>query len=165
MRPTPNLYERLSARSILDPETGCIEITGHRSAFGYGAISVDGKQRPAHRVSYELFAPIPEGLVLDHLCRNPPCINPNHLEPVTDRVNILRGVGCMADYARRTHCPKGHPYDEKNTWVTKVGARRCRACKRVENARTNAKSRAKKLAARKAATVAASGGIDRSSAR
>lgn len=164
MRPTPNLYERLSARSILDSETGCIEIP-NGSRAGYAAISIDGRNRPAHRVAYELFAPIPEGLVLDHLCRNPPCINPNHLEPVTDRVNILRGAGCMADYARRTHCPQGHPYDEKNTRISGRGARVCRICESFFNRRYREAQKAKKLAAREAAAAAATGGVDRSSAR
>lgn len=147
MRPTPSLYERLTARSTYDPETGCIEWRG-TIRNGYGALSVNGKMRLAHRVAYELFAPIPDGLVLDHLCRNRPCINPDHLEPVTVAENNLRGVGCMANYARRTHCPKGHPYDATNTWITKVGARRCRACKAVENRRTNAKAKARRDALR-----------------
>lgn len=64
-----------------------------------------------------MFQPIPDGLVLDHLCRNRACINPNHLEPVSTRVSILRGEGVMARHARKTHCPHGHPYDEPNTWV------------------------------------------------
>ena len=92
----------------------------------------------AHRAAYQLFAPIPDGLVLDHLCRNPPCVDPNHLEPITLAENNLRGEGCMAKYAQRTHCPQGHPYDEENTWITTVGARRCRIRKRAENKRTSA---------------------------
>ncbi|MFJ2662519.1 HNH endonuclease signature motif containing protein [Arthrobacter koreensis] len=95
-----------------------------------------------HRVAYELFSgPIPNGLVLDHLCRNRGCFNPNHLEPVTRAVNNLRGVGFMAAHARKTHCPKGHPYDEKNTQI-KNGARRCRACISIENRRYREKQKA-----------------------
>ena len=78
---------------------------------GYGHISVNGTMQLVHRLAYSMFVPIPEGLVLDHLCRNRSCINPNHLEPVTVAENNLRGEGCMADYARRTHCPQGHAYE------------------------------------------------------
>jgi hypothetical protein len=127
-----NIYERLMADSEYIPETGCIEWQRPLSQ-GYGRLSVDGHMRFAHRVAFVLFAPIPDGLVLDHLCRNPPYINPDHLEPVTVAENNLRGVGCMADYARRTHCPQGHEYTPENTMITKVGARRCRVCKSAEN--------------------------------
>jgi hypothetical protein len=82
----------------------------------------------AHRIAYEVtYGPVDPKLSLDHLCRNTSCVNPNHLEPVTQRENILRGASPMARHARQTHCLRGHPYDEANTRHYK-GGRICRAC-------------------------------------
>ena len=86
----------------------------------------------AHRVSYQLVVgEIPEGLTLDHLCRNPSCVNPDHLEPVTTKENILRGVSKIAQQARQTHCKRGHPFDEENTMIVRGSARQCRACNKA----------------------------------
>ncbi|MDP9224875.1 MAG: HNH endonuclease [Actinomycetota bacterium] len=83
----------------------------------------------AHRVAYELLVgPIPEGLTLDHLCRNTSCVNPQHLEPVTVRENVLRGMGWGAKNKRKTHCHRGHPFDAKNTLRIPGGTRKCRTC-------------------------------------
>ena len=87
--------------------------------------------RRLHRAIYEKFVgPIPDGLTIDHLCRNRLCVNPAHLEPVTLAANVLRGESLPAKNARKTHCPKGHPYDETNTHITKQGWRICKACNR-----------------------------------
>ena len=92
----------------------------------------------AHRASYEAFVgPIPDGLTLDHLCRNTKCVNPEHLEPVTMRENTLRGTNFVADNARKTHCPLGHEY----TYTTKRGKRRCNTCGRLEGARNRARAK------------------------
>jgi hypothetical protein len=82
-----------------------------------------------HRVSYEAFkGPIPDGLTIDHLCRNRACVNPEHLEPVTMRVNCLRGESPAAVHARKTHCPKGHEYSAENTYRHKGNHRMCKLC-------------------------------------
>lgn len=97
----------------------------------YGKFWLDDKCLLAHRWSYEfLRTEIPAGLDLDHLCRTPPCVNPWHLEPVTDLVNVVvRGTGITAINARKTHCLRGHSFDEANTYITpKRGRRHCRAC-------------------------------------
>jgi hypothetical protein len=88
-----------------------------------------GLRRQAHRYAYELLVgPIASGLVLDHLCRNPGCVNPKHLEPVTDRENTRRGISSAAENAKKTHCYRGHPFDERNTYVNLKGKRACREC-------------------------------------
>lgn len=105
------------------------------NSIGYGRINWKRKELKSHRVAYELVkGPIPEGLHLDHLCRNPACVNPDHLEPVTCRVNTLRGVSMVAENARKTTCSKGHPFSGDNLYCTPGGKRACRTCNR-ENAR------------------------------
>ena len=120
-------------------ENGCIEWVGGLNGVGYGQfyrgrtdLGETGKTY-AHRWSYEYFiGPIPEGMHLDHLCRNRRCVNPEHLEPVTCRENLLRGTGASARHAIKTHCPAGHPYDGENLYVHPVkGQRICRACGRI----------------------------------
>lgn len=123
---------------------GCWEWTGSINNKGYGRTSV--KRRPvyAHRVAYELcVGPIPDGHELDHLCRNPRCVNPEHLEPVTHRVNLLRGQSPMAHQARQTHCLRGHPFDAENTYhrPDREG-RQCRTCNRLRQARRLRQGRA-----------------------
>lgn len=107
----------------------CIEHQGARTRGGYGTLSVDGRTVLAHRKAWQdRFGPVPNGLQLDHLCRNRACINPEHLEPVTRRENILRGVSFSAVNARKRHCPKGHPYTDENTYMDRKG-RQCRLCR------------------------------------
>lgn len=114
------------------PELGqCWIWTGTINNKGYGAIKRDDKVVGAHRAAYELLVgPIPKGLDLDHLCRNPPCINPSHMEPVTHRENVMRGVGACALNARKTECKHGHSFnDPKNLGINAWG-RFCRECQR-----------------------------------
>lgn len=96
----------------------------------YGVMHFASRIKAAHRYVYELLVgPVPEGLVLDHLCRRPLCVNPAHLEPVTQGENVRRGSS-----AQRTHCVHGHLYDEANTrWYR--GHRHCRTCQRERVAR------------------------------
>ena len=108
-------------------------IARHTANGGYGTIQIGGRAGSfvrAHRYAYELLAgPIPAGLQIDHLCRNRLCVNPAHLEPVTQQENIARG-DAGAHYGSRTHCKWGHPFDETNTGYRKNGGRYCRACAR-----------------------------------
>ncbi len=119
----------------IDFGSGCWEWTASRLPYGYGSFGLCPKRLVlAHRFAYELMRdPIPEGLQIDHLCRNPGCVNPWHMEPVTARVNTLRGNTLAARHARATHCPQGHPYDEANTRRDSLGRRSCRACQREWN--------------------------------
>lgn len=124
---------RIQAAVIVAP-TGCWEWQKQRDRDGYGHFKMGGRDWLAHRAAYTTFVgPIPAGLTIDHLCRNTACVNPAHLEPVTNRENILRGDGVTARAARSTHCPKGHAYDDANTWRCKRGYRHCRACLRASN--------------------------------
>lgn len=123
---------RLLARMEVS-ESGCWLWTGYRSRLGYGQIRYQNRAIGTHRLSYMLLVgPIPEGLVIDHLCRTPACINPAHLEPVPQRVNVLRGESPIARQAEQTACGNGHPFTDENTRVDrKGGKRRCRICSRA----------------------------------
>jgi hypothetical protein len=105
---------------------GCWHWIGHCSLGGYGRFRSGGKKIAAHRWSYEHFVgQIPAGLTLDHLCNNPACVNPSHLEPVPMKVNILRGSCPAANNARMTSCKRGHPLS-----MNPNGVRYCQACQR-----------------------------------
>lgn len=121
------------------------------STTGYGRISRGaGKHIPAHRAAYELArGPIPEGLVIDHLCRVRHCVNPSHLEPVTPRENTLRGVGITAQNARADHCKRGHRLNEANIFMQR-GQRLCRTCYDARNEHHNTKRSARRAARREA---------------
>ena len=109
---------------IAPAESGCWEWTGPLHHNGYAACSRTAGTNRGHRVTYMLLVgPIPAGLVLDHLCRVRRCINPMHLEPVTDDENKRRGNALI------THCPQGHEYAPDNTYI-KPGSstRSCRRC-------------------------------------
>lgn len=124
----------------------CIEWHGSRDKNGYGKVArkLDGKTYYlAHRYFYaKCNGPIPDGLVLDHLCRNTSCINPDHLEPVTQRVNIMRGTGMGARYGVRDACKNGHPYGEDPP-MRSDGGRRCVTCEREIELRRQPRRRAK----------------------
>ena len=114
-----------------------------RAAYGkgYTKMAYNGTIVGTHRVAYEVFvAPIPEGMQIDHLCRQRACCNPAHLEPVTCRDNLLRGDTVIAREVATTHCPRGHAYDEANTYVRPDGQskRGCRACRNTQRQRAKA---------------------------
>jgi hypothetical protein len=148
---TQSIKERFWAKVYFPPcEDDCWTWTATLRRNGYGSFHSGGRTVgsartvKAHRVAYELMiGPIPKGMTLDHLCRNRACVNPKHLEPVTSRVNILRGVGLSAVNAVKTHCPQGHEYTPENTRLYR-GRRYCRACARYV---IESKSRARAKAA------------------
>lgn len=115
-------------------DDGCIVWTASGNGAGYGAMFIaKGKRVLAHRWSYEHFVgPIPDGLHIDHLCRNRMCVNPEHLEAVPQRANTLRGIAPTAINAAKTHCHKGHPLSGENLYITPGrGSRQCRECHRT----------------------------------
>lgn len=126
----PDVIERLAAKSV-DNGSGCIEWLAARTANGYGVLTVDKLMLYAHRLAYTVrFGTIPDGLVVDHICRNRACINTEHLRLLTLVENSARNTA-----AERTHCPHGHEYTPDNTYVSvdQKGRehRNCIACRRV----------------------------------
>jgi hypothetical protein len=123
---------------------GCWEWLGSKDGKGYGQMQNNGRTYLAHRVVYEIeCGPIQDEMELDHLCRNPGCVNPAHLEPTTHAENVRRGVSPPAINARKTYCKRGHPFDDENTFIAKSGKRRCRACDRERERQRPKRSRRK----------------------
>lgn len=140
-KPVPKMEQihkdRFNAKWEAVTETGCWLWTAQTSLGGYGQIRIKGIQIFAHRVAYELHrGKIPKGLQIDHLCRVRCCVNPWHMEPVTSKENTIRGLSPQLTSERAkaiTHCPRGHKYNNENTYIEKNGGRKCRACWRIKN--------------------------------
>jgi len=117
--------------------------TGTQTKDGYGRFWQKAKKKLVHRISFEsLKNIIPKGLEIDHLCRNRICVNPDHMECVTHAENMKRS---HPNNSQKTHCPQGHPYDEKNTKIVIGGNgnkwRHCRICGRIERRERRLKNR------------------------
>ena len=131
------LREKLMKR--IEKTDSCWNWLAYVTPTGYGVFTsrISGKleNRRAHRAVYELLVgKVPDGLQLDHLCRNRKCVNPEHLEPVTQKENLLRGIGFGAINSKKKKCPKGHKYTKENTYVYPNNKwRNCKICRRVNN--------------------------------
>ena len=113
---------------------------------GYGRFNVNGRNEKAYRVAYQLLVgEIPEGTEIDHVCRNKSCVNPDHLEAVSHRENILRGTSPSAIAAAKTHCINGHELTPENNYPAKSKSgnprRRCRACHLASGIKTRQKKK------------------------
>lgn len=109
----------------------CWIYAGQFNSYGYGVVNIGFDKFMAHRAVYETeVGEIPEGLDLDHLCRVRACVNPEHLEPVTRRENLLRGETIAAKHAAKTHCAQGHELSGPNLRTTpnRPNTRICRTC-------------------------------------
>jgi hypothetical protein len=121
--------ERFWSKVDRSNETGCWPWLAGKTPAGYGYVWWGGKMTPAHRVAWKLTrGRIPDGLSIDHLCRNRACCQPTHLEPVQHRTNVFRGEAPTAVNARKTHCPKGHELAGDNLIASKLPRRECRIC-------------------------------------
>lgn len=145
------VIEALASKFEIDPDTECWRWTEGLTPQGYARFSwkrTDGVLFSAgHRVVMAALGfPLPRGMVIDHLCRVRECINPDHLEVVTSRENVMRSPITLATInSSKTHCPQGHAYDDKNTTVVRHTTRSaigrvCRACMRDRYAATKAVS-------------------------
>lgn len=145
----PYLKERILS-NIKTDSNGCWIWQLSKEKKGYGRMKVNYKTLMAHRVSYEAFVKnIPEGLQIDHLCKNTSCVNPDHLEPVTAKENLHRSSLTDRWKAKKqiSHCPQGHEYTESNTLIKKnAWGNDCRNCRKCNSEREKVRYNAKKLA-------------------
>lgn len=129
-----SFWSRVRMGSMGHRGAECWMWIGGFSGEGYGSCTFDGTTHAAHRLAYELLVgPIPEGLYIDHLCRTRGCVNPRHMQPVTNAENIRRGIAADRNRelaAARMTCGAGHPWDEDNTAFA-AGRRSCRTCQRL----------------------------------
>lgn len=139
----------MTSKSLIEDSVSIVPVTGcwlwmrGINVGGYGRIKLGGKWFLAHRLSYEAFVgALDNGLVIDHLCRNRWCVNPCHLEQVTNRTNIVRGISPAARSASAARCVNGHDFTCENTYERKGGGRACRACGRIKVAAYKARKRA-----------------------
>lgn len=144
MRENKRFYARLALARRSDDE--CWEWDGSLTK-GYCRSTLNGVHDYAHRNTYRYFTgPIAPGLEIDHLCRNPRCVNPKHLEAVTHQENQRRGNSPFAINSRKTVCVRGHPLEGANLY-TKRGGRECMACRAIFNQKTCERRRREKASA------------------
>jgi hypothetical protein len=133
-----SIQSRIQDRVVVEDRgfsSACWVSTVTPNRDGYTQTTFRGRSWITHRLAYTVFiGPIPDGLQLDHLCRVRACCNPEHLEPVTNKVNNHRGESLNAQSARKTHCDHGHEYTEANTYRSQTtGYRNCRECRRNQS--------------------------------
>ena len=110
---------------------------------GYGQFSYHGKNKLAHRLSYEdKYGDIPQGLVMNHICRTRHCVNPDHLEVITLEKNIQIGISVNRN---KTHCKREHEYTEENTHIRSTGFRQCRTCALISKRKYNQRKKLEKF--------------------
>jgi len=139
MRLVDVYYDRFLTKYSIDSTTECWIWDGCRDQDGYGQFHYQKTVR-AHRFIYEyIYGPIPDGMTVHHNCGIRECVNPDHLELLSCRDNVLQNGGPTAINAAKTHCKRGHSFDEPNTYVDKYGHRTCRACRKLRKQKSQAR--------------------------
>lgn len=131
---SPEEYDAFWGKAAPDG-TGCLVWTGYIDPSGYARYEHRGQRIRVHRIAYvDTHGSIPDGTIIDHLCRNRACINPDHLEAVDNWTNVRRGTSPVALNWRKTHCKRGHEFTPENTIIPakRPGQRHCRRCKNGE---------------------------------
>lgn len=132
MKYKTNTIETFHTKYIVDVESGCWIWQGKLDKDGYGTFCSNYIHWRAHRYAYvHIKEPINKDLQIDHLCRNRACVNPDHLEPVTCRENLMRGNTYAALASKKTHCKYGHEFTVDNTYIAKNNTRKCKQCDRT----------------------------------
>jgi len=136
-----NMYlARFHTKYCVDEVTDCWNWRGNLSQDGYGQFHYNGATTVAHRFIYECtHGAIPGNMTVHHQCNNRACVNLNHLELLSKRDNVLLNGGLTAINAAKTHCIRGHAFDDKNTYVNPTGARECKACRRIRKRKSQKK--------------------------
>ena len=126
---TDKELKRLESKFDRTNDGSCWVWKGPTTIWGYARFWLRRKGVYAHRLMYTLYrGPIPNGLILHHVCKNPSCVNPNHLTPISNKKNILWGNSPSAVNFRKTHCKQGHEFTKNNTYIASDGERGCRKC-------------------------------------
>jgi hypothetical protein len=143
------MRDAILSRSIPEPTSGCwlwLGIANAKNGYGYAPLGRRGCTRLSHRLSYEVFVgPIPPGLHIDHRCSTKLCVNPDHLEAVTQQVNNQRQRHSN-QFRSVTACVNGHPFDADNTYLRPTGGRACKTCIAQRSAAWSANNRSRRAA-------------------
>ena len=146
----PTVIDRVMESVVIDSDTGCWGWTKRLERNGYARMSVGHKVDGVHRITYKErhgHDSIPDGWHIDHLCRNRACCNPDHLEAVLPRENVMRSPFTQASInSNKTECHRGHPLSGDNLHTDARGRRTCRACSRIKTAQSRARKKEKSLA-------------------
>jgi len=131
---SPEDLKRFYSKIKFNEETWCWDWVGTTLQRGYGHFKLKRKIWRSHRLSYLIHkGDLIEGLTLNHLCRNRKCCNPDHLEQITSKENILCGESFSAVNKRKTHCKRGHEFTEENTINLSRNRRECRKCRKLHD--------------------------------